>query len=67
MAWEKDWTPEIVKANYKALGMVDHEDIEQLLEDSIELQRMYRVLGRRGMAELGEMVDMREDQLEQDN
>ena len=38
MAWTKDWTIDSVAGNYKALGMVDPEDIEQLIADSRRLQ-----------------------------
>lgn len=44
MAWTKDWTPEIVEQNYRALGVIDPEDIEQLLEDAKTLARQKRGL-----------------------
>lgn len=44
MTWTKDWTPEVVEQNYRALGVIDPEDIEQLLEDSKTLARQRRGL-----------------------
>lgn len=40
MAWTKEWTIDSVAGNYKAIGMVDPEDIEQLIADSRELSIM---------------------------
>lgn len=40
MTWTNDWTVETVEQNYRALGMIDPEDIEQLLADAKELARL---------------------------
>lgn len=44
MAWTKEWTIDSVAGNYKALGMVDPEDIEQLIADSRELLKAKKLL-----------------------
>lgn len=61
MAWENDWTIEIVENNYRALGkaVLDPEDIESMIEDSKVLNRMKNVLGRE-YYDILEMVDERE-------
>lgn len=37
MSWSKDWTVAEVEQNYKVIGIVDPDDIEQLIKDSKEL------------------------------
>lgn len=39
MAWCEEWTIDSVAGNYKAIGMIDPEDIEQLIDDSRKLSK----------------------------
>lgn len=38
MSWTTDWTVDVVESNYRAIGIIDPEDIEQLIQDSKRLQ-----------------------------
>lgn len=40
VAWSKDWTIETVENNYRVLGMIDPEDIEQLIADAKRLRHL---------------------------
>lgn len=44
MAWCEEWTIDSVAGNYKAIGMVDPEDIEQLIADSRKLTKAIELL-----------------------
>lgn len=39
MAWCEEWTIDSVAGNYKAIGMIDREDVEQLIADSRKLSK----------------------------
>lgn len=49
MAWREDWTVEMVEGNFKALGVIDPEDIRQLIEDAKELRRIRPLAEDRNM------------------
>lgn len=53
MAWDAEWTIESVEGNYRAIGMIDPEDIEQLIADAKELRKLRRggVVVSKGEAE----------------
>lgn len=44
MAWNKEWTIESVENNYRILGMIDPEDVKQLIEDSKNLVKAKEAL-----------------------
>lgn len=44
MAWCEEWTIDSVAGNYKAIGMVDPEDVEQLIADSRKLTKAIELL-----------------------
>lgn len=44
MTWTKEWTIESVANNFKAIGMVDPEDMTQLIADSRELIKVKKLL-----------------------
>jgi hypothetical protein len=56
-----DWTLDAVENNWKAIGCIDPEDVDQLIKDARELEYLYKKLGRRHMSELHELADSIED------
>lgn len=42
--WWEEWTPNIVLNNYNVLGVVDPEDIRNLVKDANQLQKVLEVI-----------------------
>lgn len=61
--WTEEWTPEIVEQNYLTLGVIDHDDIRQLIDDSKLLAYLQKHLGNR---DFNDMIGMAEEREEMD-
>lgn len=64
--WDETWTPEMVENNYRVLGVVDRDDIVQLLEDSKLLYYLQKHLGNRDFNDMIGMAEEREDMARDD-
>lgn len=42
--WCEDWNQNDVLNNYKVLGVVDPEDLKNLIKDSVQLQKVLEVI-----------------------
>lgn len=61
MAWTECWTPEVIESNYAALGVIEHDDIVQLIEDAKLLAYLEKHLGRRDFNDMIAIAEERED------
>lgn len=60
--WTEEWTIESVENNHRILGIIEPEDVKQIIAEAKELQYLYKWLGDRHMGELLQMAGEAEDE-----